>query len=79
MVGQVRLRMMDRILGEGVIKIDICVDRIFKGTGVNSSRPKYSYLKKTYTQIRIFTIPLPSIISLICTRTCPTMVKSFAL
>ena len=42
MVGQVRLRMMDRILGEGVIKIDICVDRIFKGTGGSVNSLKYS-------------------------------------
>ena len=33
MVGQVRVRMRDRILGRGVVKIHICVDRIFKETG----------------------------------------------
>ena len=33
MVGQVRIHMRDRILGIGVVKIHICVDRIVKGTG----------------------------------------------
>ena len=80
MVGPVRLRIRDRILGRGVVKIHICVDIIFKWTGGSVHCLKYSQIviiiKKMYSIHKYEFLPTPLPFAYRCT--CPTVVKSFA-
>ena len=86
----VRIRKRDRILGRGVVRFLICESRIFTAKGGSVYFLKYLlklqglnnynfFFFNLSTKMLIFTTTLSSILSLLCTRTCPTMVKIFAL
>ena len=55
MVGPVRLRIRDRILGRGVVKIHICVDIIFKWTGGSVHCLKYSQIVIIIKKCTVYT------------------------